>query len=218
MKGEIYLTEDGSSTLKHSLLGDSYHSTGGALSESQHVYIGAGFDYIESNEISVFEMGFGTGLNCALTLRRAAQRNIAVDYHAVELYPIDVEVVEGLNYFREDAVMRAMFESLHTARWNDAVQISENFSLTKYHDSLERVKPNKVFDLIYFDAFAYDTQPELWSRDVFEQMAAMTKQGGVLVTYSSKGVVKQALREAGFEVKRLPGACGRHHMLIAIKL
>ena len=102
MKGEIYLTEDGSSTLKHSLLGDSYHSTGGALSESQHVYIGAGFDYIESNEISVFEMGFGTGLNCALTLQRAAQRNVAVDYHAVELYPIDVEVVEGLNYFREE--------------------------------------------------------------------------------------------------------------------
>ena len=218
MKGEIYLTEDGSSTLKHSLLGDSYHSTGGALSESQHVYIGAGFDYIESNEISVFEMGFGTGLNCALTLQRAAQRNIAVDYHTVELYPIDVEVVEGLNYFREDAVMRAMFESLHTARWNDAVQISENFSLTKYHDSLERVKPNRVFDLIYFDAFAYDTQPELWSREVFEQMAAMTKQGGVLVTYSSKGVVKQALREAGFEVKRLPGACGKHHMLRALKL
>ena len=218
MKGEIYLTEDGSSTLKHSLLGDSYHSTGGALSESQHVYIGAGFDYIESNEISVFEMGFGTELNCALTLQRAAQRNVAVDYHAVELYPIDVEVVEGFNYFREDAVMRAMFESLHTARWNDAVQISENFSLTKYHDSLERVKPNKVFDLIYFDAFAYDTQPELWSREVFEQMAAMTKQGGVLVTYSSKGVVKQALREAGFEVKRLPGACGKHHMLRALKL
>ena len=218
MKGKIYLTEDGSSTLKHSLLGDSYHSTGGALSESQHIYIGAGFDYIESNEISVFEMGFGTGLNCALTLQRAAQRNVAVDYHAVELYPIDVEVVDGLNYFSEDAVMRAMFESLHTARWNDAVQISENFRLTKYHDSLERVKPNKVFDLIYFDAFAYDTQPELWSREVFEQMAAMTKQGGVLVTYSSKGVVKQALREAGFEVKRLPGACGKHHMLRALKL
>ena len=218
MKGEIYLTEDGSSTLKHSLLGDSYHSTGGALSESQHVYIGAGFDSVEASSIAIFEMGFGTGLNCALTLQRAEQRNIAVDYHAVELYPIDAETVRGLNYFAEDAAMRAMFESLHNAQWNEAVQITENFRLTKYHDSLERVKPNRVFDLIYFDAFAYDTQPELWSREVFEQMAAMTKPGGVLVTYSSKGVVKQALRESGFEVRRLPGACGKHHMLKAVKL
>ncbi|MBO5710614.1 MAG: tRNA (5-methylaminomethyl-2-thiouridine)(34)-methyltransferase MnmD [Rikenellaceae bacterium] len=218
MKGEIYLTEDGSSTLKHSLLGDSYHSTGGALSESQHVYIGAGFDYIESNEISVFEMGFGTGLKCALNLQRAAQRNVAVDYHTVELYPSDLETVTKLNYFNEDLEMRSVFETLHRSQWNESSQITPNFRLTKYHYSLERDKPNKVFDLIYFDAFAYDTQPELWSREVFEQMAAMTKQGGVLVTYSSKGVVKQALREAGFEVKRLPGACGKHHMLRALKL
>ncbi len=218
MKGETYLTQDGSSSLRHSVLGDSYHSEGGAVSEALHVYIAAGFDSIEQSQVSIFEMGFGTGLNCALTLQRAAQLGVVVDYHAVELYQIDSDTVNELNYFWEDAAMRAMFESLHTARWSDAVQITENFSLTKYHDSLERVKPTVAFDLIYFDAFAYDTQPELWSREVFEQMAAMTKQGGVLVTYSSKGVVKQALRDAGFEVKRLPGACGKHHMLRAVKL
>ena len=218
MKGETYLTQDGSSSLRHSVLGDSYHSEGGAVSEALHVYVAAGFDSIEQRQIAIFEMGFGTGLNCALTLQRAEQRNVIVDYHSVELYPIDAETVSGLNYFAEDAEMRAMFESLHNAQWGESVQITENFTLTKYHDSLERVKPNREFDLIYFDAFAYDTQPELWSREVFEQMAAMTKSGGVLVTYSSKGVVKQALREAGFEVRRLPGACGKHHMLRAVKL
>jgi tRNA U34 5-methylaminomethyl-2-thiouridine-forming methyltransferase MnmC len=218
MKGETYLTQDGSSSLRHSVLGDSYHSDGGAVSEALHVYIAAGFDSIEQSQVSIFEMGFGTGLNCALTLQRAAQLGVVVDYHAVELYPIDSDTVNELNYFGEDAAMRAMFESLHTARWSDAVQISENFRLTKYHNSLEQLRLDRAFDLIYFDAFAYDTQPELWSREVFEQMAAMTKTGGVLVTYSSKGVVKQALRDAGFEVKRLPGACGKHHMLRAVKL
>jgi tRNA U34 5-methylaminomethyl-2-thiouridine-forming methyltransferase MnmC len=218
MKGELFLTQDGTSSLRHSLLGDSYHSEGGAVSESLHVYIDAGFNSLDKNHISIFEMGFGTGLNCALTLFQAIRNSVSVDYHSVELYPIDQEVVRELNYFKGDARQRELFETLHRVGWNHQQNIVPGFTLTKYHNSLENVELNRQFDLIYFDAFAYDTQPELWSVDIFRRIASATVTRGVLVTYSSKGVVKQALRDAGFEVKRLAGACGKHHMLRAVKL
>ena len=218
MKGELFLTRDGSSSLKHGLLGDSYHSDGGAMSESLHVYVGAGFDSLDKEHISIFEMGFGTGLNCALTLYQSIQKCVSVEYHSVELYPIEPDIVNGLNYFETDEYKRDLFEKIHNVKWNIEQEIVPGFRLTKYHNSLEDVKLNNQFDLIYYDAFSFDTQPQLWSVDIFRKLADVTVKGGVLVTYSSKGVVKQALREAGFDVKRLPGACGKHHMLRAVKL
>ena len=74
-----------------------------------------------------------------------------------------------------------------------------------------------TFDLVYFDAFAPDTQPELWSKELFARLYACLAPGGTLVTYSAKGLVKENLRAAGFEVRRLPGALGKRHMVRAVK-
>jgi tRNA U34 5-methylaminomethyl-2-thiouridine-forming methyltransferase MnmC len=44
--------------------------------------------------------------------------------------------------------------------------------------------------LIYFDAFGYRVQPELWSTAIFKNVDAL-KNNGVLVTYAARGVVKE---------------------------
>lgn len=75
----------------------------------------------------------------------------------------------------------------------------------------------KPINLVYFDAFAPDKQPELWTLPVFEMLFNAMQTNGVLVTYSSKGEVKRNLRAAGFKVERLPGPPYKRHMLRAVK-
>lgn len=218
---EFLKTDDGSLTVRHPVLGELYHSDRGAVGEAEHVYIGAGLEpvlsaFSGSGQVAVFEVGFGTGLNCWLTCRRALGAGIAVDYRAIDLYPMDDEDVERLNYTEDP-----LFGRLHRVAWDGAVyQLDERFSLTKYQADLLDFDFGRLadsFDVIYFDAFAPEVQPELWSADIMAQMYSILKPGGILVTYSSKGLVKQALRTVGFDVVRLPGALGKRHMVRAVK-
>jgi tRNA U34 5-methylaminomethyl-2-thiouridine-forming methyltransferase MnmC len=210
---DILPTDDGSHTLRHPLLGDTYHSTRGAVGEAEHVFIRAGFDRVEAPHVRIFEMGFGSGLNALLTARRAREAGKTVDYHAVELYPVAPEVVARLNF--SDDLLHAM----HDAPWDEPVRIDDDFLLTKYQKSLAEIDfaPGTLFEAIYFDAFSPDTQPELWSVDVFRKLYTHTATGGVLVTYSAKGEVRRALQAAGYAVEKLEGALGKRHMLRAIR-
>lgn len=216
---EFLETDDGSLTVRHEVLGELYHSDRGAVGEAEHVYIGAGLEWALARgvlkEISVFEVGFGTGLNSWLTYLRAGDRSV-VNYHAIELYPIDLSDVTKLNYTSD-----LRFGELHHLPWDGRAHgVSEYFLLTKYRADLlffDFVPLTGCFDVVYFDAFSPDVQPELWAEEVMAKMYAILKPGGVLVTYSSKGSVKRALRAVGFEVMRSPGALGKRHMVRAVK-
>lgn len=210
---------DGSNTLIHPIVGDAYHSLQGAVGESRHIYIEAGLEAIDKKEIRLFEVGFGSGLNALLTLERATERGIRVEYHTIELYPVDPTVIQELNYQHYCSQEHYnTFLSLHQLPWNAPLsELSPFFSFRKINEDLEKSPLPADLDLIYFDAFSPDSQPQLWSVSIFERLYESLNPGGRLVTYSAKGVVKQALRTVGFEVKRLPGALGKHHMLCAIK-
>lgn len=217
---EFVETGDGSLTVRHEGLGELYHSDRGAVGEAEHVYIRAGFDRViekaDRKSISVFEVGFGAGLNCWLTYRRAEECGIHVDYRAIDLYPVNRSVTEKLNYTDSP-----VFKEIHNVIWDGALHpVGERFSLAKYRADLSMFDFESLreqTDVVYFDAFAPDAQPELWSERIMSRMYAILKPGGVWVTYSSKGSVKQALRAVGFEVTRLPGALGKRHMVRAIK-
>ena len=222
------LTADGSHTLRHPLLGDSYHSAAGAVAESRHVYIEAGLRQCPAGEVHILEMGFGSGLNALLTLLALRERpqepsegppfypRRAV-YHAVEAFPLAPETVAALNYGGwADAESYRDFLRMHAAPWNETVRIAPDFALHKCLARMEDLPlPAGRFDLVYYDAFAYDSQPELWSETLFRKIRAALRPGALLVTYAAKGEIKRALRAAGFDVKRLPGAPGKRHMLRA---
>jgi len=219
LKREIKLTEDGSHTIYIPELNEHYHSTHGAIQEAIHVYINAGLNFSDKNPIRLLEIGFGTGLNAYLTLAEAEKNNRSIIYHSIERYPVEKEQLEILNYpDLIDFENQNLFEKLHEAKWNVSVDISENFKLKKINDDLKKINFSDRYDLIYFDAFAPDIQPELWTVDIFKKLYSCLNPNAILLTYCSKGIVKRALRASGFEVKRLAGPPGKHHILRASKI
>ncbi len=212
----VEITEDGSATLRSPVCGDTYHSTRGAVGESRHVFIGNGFMQTGGDPVRILEAGFGTGLNAWLTYLEAARQGRAVEYTAVELYPVPEDVAAGLNYTEDPH-----FAAMHRTEWGVRTSIADHFALLKMQADLAVTDFSgnlALFDLVYYDAFAPDTQPELWTAELFARIYGAMADGGILVTYSSKGDVKRALRAAGFTVERLPGALGKRHMLRGRKL
>ncbi|MEG1635294.1 MAG: tRNA (5-methylaminomethyl-2-thiouridine)(34)-methyltransferase MnmD [Rikenellaceae bacterium] len=218
IKADTIQTSDGSNTLKHPIIGDTYHSINGALEESAHIYINCLLKMIPFSPINIFEMGFGSGLNALLTLDYAVKNNIKINYTTVELYPLDIETVTNLafnNFVDKD--IYDLFIKIHSSEWNVKLNICDNFSITKLNTDLLRAELPNSINLVYFDAFAPDTQPQLWSVEQFERLYNHMTTGSILTTYSSKGVVKQAFRKVGFTVQRLNGVGGKRHILRCTK-
>ena len=217
MKRKIIVTSDGSSTLYLPDLNEHYHSTNGAIQEAYHVYIKKGLHTIKSNEVTVLEIGFGTGLNCFISFLEAA--NKVIHYVGVEAYPVTLDEVAQLNYVTElkASKEKAVFNKMHSVAWEEAHQLAANFWLTKRQQFFKDICYEACFDIIYFDAFGPEKQPDLWTEAIFKKMYEALKPNGLLVTYASKGLVKRAMRSVGFKVKRLPGPPGKWHMLQAVK-
>lgn len=218
MKTEIITTNDGSTTIFIPEWNESYHSKHGAIQEAYHVFIKNGLDLFTSN-CSVLEIGFGTGLNSFITLLEAEKRKIHVNYVGVEAYPISSENALKMNYVQELKAenFQTIFQNIHQSNWEEKNILSNLFSLTKRKQFFQDINDEEAFDLIYFDAFGFRVQPELWDETIFNKMYAALKQNGVLVTYACRTSIKNAMLNAGFKVEKLPGAPGKREMLRATK-
>lgn len=219
MRVEIIKTADQSNTLYIPEIDETYHSRNGAVQESNHVFIEQGLRRKASSAATIYilEVGFGTGLNALLTLIANQHLNLNIAYHALETHPVPDSLVTQLNYTNlAPNADPQLFHQLHQAKWDKPVELIPEFILHKHLCSLLQYQPDLKFDLVYFDAFAPDKQPELWTLEVFQQLYSWMNSGGILVTYSSKGEVKRNLSAAGFMVERLPGPPMKRHMVRAI--
>ncbi len=218
MNRKIITTNDGSVTIHIEDWNESYHSKHGAIQEAYHVFIKNGLDLF-SDEISILEIGFGTGLNAFITYLEHIKRNLKINYVGVEAYPVAAEEVLQLNYVSQLKAeqYRDIFDVMHQSDWNVPVSVTETFSLTKRQQFFQEINDENIFDLIYFDAFGFRVQPELWNETIFERMYNALKPKGVLVTYACRTSIKNAMLSAGFKVEKLPGAPGKREMLRAIK-
>jgi tRNA U34 5-methylaminomethyl-2-thiouridine-forming methyltransferase MnmC len=221
LKRKIIKTADGSATIFLPEWNEHYHSKHGALQEALHVFIKTGlYHFLEkksTNNVSVLEIGFGTGLNALITYLEARKGNFFVDYTGVEAYPVTSEELTALDYaasFSEENVSE-IFKALHEIPWEEKSSISDFFKLKKEKKFFGDIDHSEAFDLIYFDAFGPRVQPDLWTEEIFASMYKALKKGGVLVTYSAKGSVRRAMQTVGFEVERLPGPPGKREMLRA---
>jgi len=215
---EIRKTADGSLTVYNSEFDEHYHSVNGAFEESMHIFIKTGFLFCEKSDINIFEVGFGTGLNAILTFLEAAKNSKKVNYYAIEKYPLTLDFAKNINYSDFfNAEIQKIFEKIHKVEWERGISISDNFTIYKICADLIYFTPFFNIDLIYFDAFSFEKQPNLWSLDIFKKLFDYTNDNGVLTTYASKGIIKQNLRNAGFYVKRLAGPKGKRHIVRAIK-
>ncbi len=220
MKREILTTNDGSTTIHLPDWDESYHSKHGAIQEAYHVFIKSGLSLFEVKSVSILEIGFGTGLNAFITYLETKKVNQTIDYIGVEAYPVQVEEALQMNYVSElnayDEI--EIFNKMHKCNWEEKQNISDKFSLTKRKQFFQDVTDENAFDLIYFDAFGFRVQPELWSLEIFNKMYLALKPNGVLVTYACRSSIKNAMLECGFKVEKLQGAPGKREMLRAIKI
>jgi tRNA U34 5-methylaminomethyl-2-thiouridine-forming methyltransferase MnmC len=218
LKREIIKTNDGSTTIHLPEWNESYHSKHGAIQEAYHVFIKNGLALFEGKPISILEIGFGTGLNCFITYLEAKKNEQAINYVGVEAYPIPMEEALQMNYVNEiNPAENTVFKQLHEYRWEQQNAITDIFTLTKRQQFFQDINDSNAFDLIYFDAFGFRVQPELWSEEIFAKMFTTLKPNGILVTYACRTSIKNAMLSAGFSVEKLPGAPGKREMLRATK-
>jgi len=222
-EANIFETQDGSHSIFSEKFGVSYHSKYGAVQETQHVFIDAAlrFKAVVQKEISILEIGLGTGLNALMTYIEAKKRNLDIDYVAYEAFPISLEAAQRLNFNEVLKIEKEdipILQQLHETRWEVRHELSENFNFLKHQQTFDQIEYLDAFDIIYFDAFAPNSQPELWELPIMKKMFTALKKDGILVTYCAKGVVKRTMKAAGFTVERLKGPPGKREMTRAIKL
>lgn len=168
-------------------------------------------------EPRILEIGLGTGLNAFLTLLTAEEIRKKVYYTGIERYPLSEDTVHKLNYpgligkGHEDD-----YYAIHRAGWETDEVLSPWFTLHKiegdftrlFHSEEARQTSLSGYDIIYFDAFAPEKQPEMWEQSLFNSLYEILNKGGILTTYCAKGIVRRMLQAAGFTVERLPGPPG----------
>lgn len=217
---QIITTKDGSHSLLHPQLNETYHSVHGAVQESQHVFIEHGLKHwfsLTREHAAVLEIGFGTGLNALLALKFAKALGKKIDYTTVEAFPLDEEIWEQLNY-AESLGMQTEFDCLHAQPWELFTSVTSNFSLLKLHTTIELlVLKSREYDVVFYDAFAPSKQPEMWSMEIISKVVDAISMDGVFVTYCAKGQLKRDLRVLGLEVETLPGPPGKKEMVRAVK-
>ncbi|HLP96423.1 MAG TPA: tRNA (5-methylaminomethyl-2-thiouridine)(34)-methyltransferase MnmD [Saprospiraceae bacterium] len=212
----IIESADGSHTILSDIYNVTYHSKHGAITETDHVFIGMGLHWkaTEKNEISVLEVGFGTGLNAFMSWLEAERRGWKLHYQSLETHPISAEEAADLNYPKmlDEPTRSSDFMRLHKAAWDQPLVLSDHFTLEKKLLRLQDFVPDRTYDVIFFDAFAPQAQPELWEEVIFARLAQAMNPGGGLVTYCAQGEFRRRLRRAGFTTERLPGPPGKREM------
>lgn len=215
-------TADGSNTLYNETIGEHYHSRHGALQESKHVFIDAGLKHaaavLPGQTLHILEVGFGTGLNFLMTAACAAENGIRFAYTGLEAFPLSTAELESTQYARY--VPEALWTDFllqYPAALRAPVSLMQGQQLQVLEVKLEAFHSPAVFDLVYFDAFSVQHQPEMWSDERIGQVCAMIRPGGIFVTYAITGKLKRALKQFGLQIEKLPGAPGKREMLRAVK-
>jgi tRNA U34 5-methylaminomethyl-2-thiouridine-forming methyltransferase MnmC len=219
---DLIMTQDGSYTLYSKEYGVTYHSRYGAIQESNHVFIHSGLLPLlkKQDKISILELGFGTGLNVLLTWKNIADTEKAsIDYHSFDVFPLPKDVLNACAYNEWLQIPVEISQNILMSEWDKIIKVDSSFNLKKsFKDILTENLPKNYFDIIYFDAFSPESQPELWSTSLFEKIYESMTNQAVLVTYCAKGEVKRILKKIGFSLESLPGPPGKREMTRATKL
>jgi tRNA U34 5-methylaminomethyl-2-thiouridine-forming methyltransferase MnmC len=224
MNKTIINTADGSSTVYNSSLNEHYHSVNGAVTESECVYINNGLtEALKTNAnktINILEVGLGTGLNALLTLAKINGMKVQVFYTALEPFTLKAEDVEQLNYCKFPGLINFNneFKEIHNHNGNDFLRINNNFYFKNICTQVQNFNPLPfTFDIVYYDAFSPEVQPEMWTAEIFDKMYKVINNEGILVTYCAKGQFKRFLKASGFTVECLPGPPGKREVVRAVK-
>lgn len=216
-------TADGSLSIFNAAVGENYHSKHGALREAQHVFLKSGLQYFLEHhpvqEVSVLEVGLGTGLNFLLTADFCTEKKITLHYTGIEAHPLSMEMISQTGYggYVSPEIWNSFLES-YPKSINHSADINPFCQLHTAHTSLDQFDTLKRYDVLYFDAFAAIHQPEMWDFVALQHITRFLKPNGVFVTYAITGNLKRSMKALGFTIEKAPGAPGKREMLRAVKI
>lgn len=219
---EPIITADGSSSLFHKELNETYHSTRGALAESAYVFIDKGLQYLidrGENTINIFEVGFGTGLNAILTYKHwQSNAGYSINYITIEKYPLSLETVQQLKFsgIHTNENVLNIYTKMHQMPWDEKAEIGKGFTITKIQGDIDTAILPQNINLVYYDAFAPSKQPEMWTPNILQKVKNTMVNNGVLVTYCANGQFKRNLKQLGFVLDKLKGPMGKKEMTRAL--
>jgi tRNA U34 5-methylaminomethyl-2-thiouridine-forming methyltransferase MnmC len=216
------ITSDGSKTLYNPEVGEHYHSRHGALQESKHVFIESGLKYFLNNgsrKVNILELGFGTGLNFLISAEYCLSNGIDLEYIGIEAYPLSLDIIMNTGY---DQYISHELWNTFIREYNTTLQqnmkLNSRCTLGIASAKLLNFHTDKMFDIIYFDAFAAIHQPEMWSETSLAHICKFLRPGGVFVTYAITGNLKRIMKSLGFSIEKVAGAPGKREMLRAVKI
>lgn len=220
---QIITTADGSNTIYNPTIGENYHSKHGALQESLHVFVGQGLQYfLEKNntatQVAILEVGFGTGLNFLLSAQHCINNNIKLNYTGIEAFPLSHNMITQTGYqqYITPQLWQAFINNYPSA-FTNIMAINALCNLQIAHIPLLNFTSEKIFDMIFFDAFAAIHQASMWTLESISHCTKLLKPGGVFVTYAITGNLKRMLQNLDFSIQKVKGAAGKREMLRAVK-
>ena len=214
----ITATGDGSPTLYVPEINEHYHSIHGAVQESTFVYIDNALNKVKKQNIRLFEVGFGTGLNAMLTCIEAERQKRSISYYSIEKFPVGYSMWRELEkYYKKKPAVSEIYRLINDCEWESAFQLTKYFTLHKIKSDFTTYYSAMKYDVIYFDAFSPEVQPELWTPEIFIKIGNMMDHGAVLSTFSAKGQVRRNIMSAGITAVRIAGPPGKREMIMAIK-
>lgn len=218
---------------------DRYFDVVNALDEAQQIYFRNNnlFERINMSLESkapfiIGETGFGVGrVVVALMefLEKSGLKNICIEYNSVELYPLSPErMLSILDGFRdrignEISTLVEAYRSIDTtvAGWH-SMKIQQSFGTLELNlwigEALEMVEAlEKPCDVWFLDGHSPKKNPSIWRPELLMEIGKKTKTGGTCATFTVAGAVKNALRAAGFTLKKHPGCGGKNEVLQGVK-
>lgn len=216
-------TGDGSHSLRNDALNENYHSWNGAIEESKYVFLKMGVQKALEvfNQLHILEVGYGTGLNASIALNFCKENSISATYLGTETFPIPTSIMKELNYPRYfNSGENEIFQKLIEAEWNTPIEFGNSIKAVKQLESFQNLKNESLLapiNVIFYDAFAPEKQPEMWEQSVWDKCFELLEPNGIFVTYCAKGQFKRDLKASGFIVESLPGPPGKREMVRAIK-
>jgi tRNA U34 5-methylaminomethyl-2-thiouridine-forming methyltransferase MnmC len=220
---KLIQTADGSNTIYNAEVGENYHSRNGALQESQHVFVNAGLRYFlaenKVREISILEVGFGTGLNFLLSADHCTNQQVKLSYTGIEAYPLSNDLVSQTGYDKYTSPqLWLQFIANYELSLQSSVELNAYCKFQTAHCKLLNFESDQQYDIIYFDAFAAANQPEMWNEEAITHTIKFLKPGGVFVTYAITGNLKRLLKALGLTIQKIPGAAGKREMLRGVNV
>lgn len=184
----------------------------------------------ERGVFTILETGFGTGLDfcCVWQLwHETAPSSWRLHFISVELYPLAVENLSRALAFWPVLAPQA---GALSAKYAPAPGQTKSFlfdgdrvTLTIIFRHVQEALPlartcglaPEGVDVVLLDGFAPSKNPEMWSDHVFDGVAALSRKGTTLTTFTVAGFVRRGLTDRGFVIRKIPGLGGKKHVLAA---